>query len=134
MPQTNVLFITCHDLGRHLGCYGHPTVSSPNLDALADTGVKFANAFATAPQCSPSRAALHTGRYPHTTGVLGLAHPPFDWQLPASERHMAAILKEQEYATALVGMQHLVARNNAGRLEYKRVLPVAFAQQVPEAD
>src|SRR5215217_1815025 len=103
VPRTNVLFITCHDLGRHLGCYGHPTVSSPNLDVLADSGIKFNNSFATAPQCSPSRAALHTGRFPHATGVLGLAHVPFDWPLPSHEHHIAKMLKENDYATALVG-------------------------------
>jgi N-sulfoglucosamine sulfohydrolase len=133
MPRTNVLFITCHDLGRHLGCYGHPSVASPNLDALAESGVKFDNAFATAPQCSPSRAALHTGRFPHATGVLGLAHAPFDWQLPSQERPIAAILKELDYATALVGMQHLVARDEAGRLGYERVFPIGPALDVTDA-
>jgi N-sulfoglucosamine sulfohydrolase len=133
MPRTNVLFITCHDLGRHLGCYGHSTVDSPALDALASSGVKFDNAFATAPQCSPSRAALHTGRYPHATGVLGLAHGPFDWQLPSHERHVAQILKENGYATALVGMQHLVARDQAGQLGYEHILPVAPALETAES-
>src|SRR4051794_14062987 len=133
VPRTNILFITCHDLGRHLGCYGHPTVASPALDGLAASGVKFEQVFATAPQCSPSRAALHTGRYPHATGVLGLAHPPFDWQLPPSERHIATILKEQGYATALVGMQHLVAQDQAARLGYEYVLPVAPAPEVAES-
>src|SRR3712207_886625 len=107
VTRANMLFLTCHDLGRHLGCYGHSTVQSPALDALAGSGVKLANAFCTAPQCSPSRAALHTGRYPHATGVLGLAHPPFDWRLPPRERHLARLLGERGYATALVGMQHL---------------------------
>jgi arylsulfatase A-like enzyme len=133
MARTNVLFITCHDLGRHLGCYGRATVSSPNLDALAGEGVKFDNAFATAPQCSPSRAALHTGRYPHAAGVLGLAHSPFDWRLPPSERHIAAILKESGYATALAGMQHLIAHGHAEQLGYERVLPVAPAREIAES-
>jgi N-sulfoglucosamine sulfohydrolase len=133
MPRTNVLFITCHDLGRHLGCYGHSTVDSPNLDALAESGVKFDNAFATAPQCSPSRAALHTGRYPHATGVLGLAHAPFDWHLPSHERHIAQILKDSGYATALAGMQHLVARDRAEALGYEHLLPVAPALETAES-
>jgi arylsulfatase A-like enzyme len=95
--------------------------------------VKFNQTFATAPQCSPSRAALHTGRYPHATGVLGLAHPPFDWQLPPHERHMAAILREQDYATALAGMQHLVARDEARQLGYEHVLPVVPAPDLAES-
>jgi N-sulfoglucosamine sulfohydrolase len=133
MAQTNVLFITCHDLGRHLGCYGHQTVSSPNLDALADTGVKFDQTFATAPQCSPSRAALHTGRYPHATGVLGLAHAPFDWPLPSHQHHIAQTLKENNYATALVGMQHLIGRDRADELGYEQVHPVAPALEMADA-
>src|SRR5262245_30785939 len=113
MRPPGILFFTCHDLGRHLGCYGRSTVTSPALDALGIAGARFDLAFSTAPQCSPSRAPLHTGRYPHATGVLGLARPPFDWSLPPGERHLVQILKEHGYATALVGMQHLIARGRA---------------------
>lgn len=133
MRQPDILFFTCHDLGRHLGCYGRSTVNSPALDALAATGVKLDLAFCTAPQCSPSRASLHAGRYPHAAGVLGLAHPPFDWRLPPQERHLAHLLKERGYATALVGMQHLIAHGRAEELGYERVLPVAPAPEAAEA-
>ncbi len=132
MRRASVLLFTCHDLGRHLGCYGHQTVRSPALDALADAGVKLDNAFCTAPQCSPSRASLHTGRYPHAAGVLGLAHPPFDWRLPPRERHLAQMLKEHGYATALVGMQHLISHGQSEELGYERVLPVAPALEAAE--
>lgn len=130
--RPNVLFITCHDLGQHLGCYGRTTVSSSALDSLADSGVRLARSFSTAPQCSPSRAALHTGRYPHSTGVLGLAHHPFSWRLAPGEEHLAHRLKAAGYATALVGMQHLTARDQAAELGYHRVAPVAAAGE--EAD
>src|SRR5437868_2063840 len=127
--RPNILFFTCHDLGRHLGCYGHGTVHSPALDALSRSGVRFDKAFCAAPQCSPSRASLHTGRYPHATGVLGLAHPPFGWRLAPEERHLAHLLGEAGYATTLVGMQHLIEHGHAQQLGYQRVLPVSPAPE-----
>src|SRR4051812_27588422 len=63
MSSPHILFITCHDLGRHLGCYGVPSVRTPTLDALAADGIRLTNHFATSPGCSPSRAAIATGRY-----------------------------------------------------------------------
>lgn len=103
----NVVLITSHDLGRFLHCYGVPTVSSPNLDRLAGDGIRFSAAFATAPQCSPSRASLATGRYPHANGVMGLTHGHFGWDLRETETHLAAALRaEAGYATGLVGVHH----------------------------
>ena len=53
MPQPNIVFITCHDLGQHLGCYDQPTVPSPALDRIAERGVLFENSFCTAPPVQP---------------------------------------------------------------------------------
>jgi N-sulfoglucosamine sulfohydrolase len=97
--------MTAHDLGRHLHCYGAASVSSPNLDALAAEGVRFDQAFATAPQCSPSRASLATGMYPHNNGVMGLAHEGFDWELATP--HAAALFAAMGYETYLFGNQHV---------------------------
>ena len=127
--RSSVLFLTCHDLGQHLGCYGQATVTSPALDALAASGVRFARSFCTAPQCSPSRASLHTGRYPHSAGVMGLAHAPYGWRLDPRERHVAQLLADAGYSTTLVGMQHLIERGSARELGYQRVLPVAPAYE-----
>lgn len=102
----NVLIVTCHDLGRFLGCYGVPTVRTPHLDALAAGGVRFRRAFSTAPQCSSARAALFTGRYPHANGVLGLTHGEFGWDLHPGERHLGQVLREAGYVTGLIGVHH----------------------------
>ncbi len=107
MTRPNIVMIDCHDLGQHLGCYGQRTVNSPNLDRMAEQGVLFENCFCTAPQCSPARAALYTGRYPHSTGVLGLAHAPFNWHLYDEERYLAKYLQNAGYDTALIGIQHV---------------------------
>ncbi|MDQ3692316.1 MAG: sulfatase [Chloroflexota bacterium] len=105
----HIVVITCHDLGRYLGCYGVGTVRTPNIDALAAAGARFTNAFTTAPQCSPSRAALATGRYPHCNGVMGLTHDRFGWDLHLEERTIASLLRERGYETHLFGLQHVTA-------------------------
>ena len=107
-------------------------MSSPGLDGLAASGVRFGNSFCTAPQCSPSRAALHTGRYPHSTGVLGLAHHPFGYRLDPRERHLAHILSDAGYTTSLIGMQHLIEHGSAHELGYQEVEPVAPAYDEAE--
>jgi arylsulfatase A-like enzyme len=99
-----VLIVHWHDLGRCLGVYGHPGVSSPRLDRLAREGILFTRAHATAPLCSPSRGSLFTGRYPHSNGLVGLAH--HGWEYRAGVRTLPQILSESGYHSTLFGMQH----------------------------
>ena len=98
------LLVHWHDLGRYLGVYGHPDVSSPRLDRLAAEGILFTSAHATAPLCSPSRGSLFTGRYPQSNGLVGLAH--HGWEYRSDVRTLPELLSESGWYSALFGMQH----------------------------
>jgi arylsulfatase A-like enzyme len=100
----NVLIVHWHDTGRYLGVYGHPDVSSPRLDRLANEGILFTRAHATAPLCSPSRGSLFTGRYPQSNGLVGLAH--HGWEYRSGVRTLPHILSESGRHSVLFGMQH----------------------------
>jgi len=100
----NLLLVHWHDTGRWLGVYGHRGVSTPCLDRLAAEGFLFTSAHAVAPQCSPSRGALFTGRYPHSNGLIGLANHGFEYH--EGVRTLPQILSEAGWHSALFGMQH----------------------------
>ena len=71
--RPNVLLIVSEDNGPELSCYGDPCARTPNLDQLAQDGVRFQHAFVPSSVCSPSRACFLTGLYPHENGQVGLA-------------------------------------------------------------
>lgn len=105
MPP-NILLITTHDTGRHLGCYGVESVHTPNLDGLAEEGCRFTEYFSVAGLCSPSRGGMMTGRYPQSNGMLGLCHGLHGWRLNDGERHLSRLLHDAGYYTCLLGHQH----------------------------
>ena len=102
--KDNLLIVHWHDTGRWLGAYGHRGVSSPCLDRLAAESILFTRAHATSPQCSPSRGALFTGRYPHSNGLIGLAHHGFEYR--DGVRTLPQLLSGAGWYSALFGMQH----------------------------
>lgn len=115
-PSFIIIFVD--DLGYgDLGCYGHPTIMTPNIDNMADEGMRFTQFYVGAAVCSPSRAALLTGRLAIRTGVYGTIDPVGNrgvvflqnsiGGLPASEITIAEMLKEKGYATGLIGKWHL---------------------------
>ncbi|MEO1104192.1 MAG: sulfatase-like hydrolase/transferase, partial [Pseudomonadota bacterium] len=102
MEPKNLLFILSDNHARGFtGCYGHPLARTPNLDALAARGVRFANAYAASPLCCPSRAALATGRFPHQTGYWDNAIP-FDGTHASWMRR----LTEAGHACSSIGKLH----------------------------
>ncbi|MEZ5106377.1 MAG: sulfatase [Draconibacterium sp.] len=117
--KPNVVIVVIDDMGwEQLGCYGSSFYKSPNIDKLAESGVRFTNAYASAPVCSPTRAALMTGKYParlHLTDFIPGSDPQDktlltpEWQkfLPLEEVTIAEILKAEGYKTAIFGKWHL---------------------------
>lgn len=101
--RPSIVIIHGHDLGRHLGPYGRGS-PTPAVDAFAETAMRFEQAFAPAPQCSPSRACLTTGKMPSKSGMLGLAH--LDWSLADPSEALPNRLRELGYQTVLAGEQH----------------------------
>jgi arylsulfatase A-like enzyme len=122
MDRLNVIYLHTHDTGRRISPYGY-AMHTPNLQRLAEQGVVFRNAFCAAPTCSPSRAALLTGRYAHSSGMLGLHHRGFRLNEPM--HHLAHFLRESGYSTALVGVNHIAA--DVEEVGYEQVVPTRTA-------
>ena len=105
--QPNIVLIYADDLGYgDLGCYGSG-IATPNLDRMAAEGARFLNFYSASPVCSPSRAALLTGRYPPRVNVPRVLGPGDDGGLADSEITMAQMLKSAGYRTMCIGKWHL---------------------------
>ena len=101
--KPNLVLIIADDMNwDDCGVYGHPSIKTPNIDALAKSGITFQHAYLTANSCSPSRASIITGRYPHNTGAEQL-----HWPLPKESVTFVELLKNAEYYTAAAGKWHL---------------------------
>lgn len=109
MLRPNILYIHSHDTGRYVQPYGH-AVLTPVLQKLAGDGVLFRQNFCVNPTCSPSRAALLTGSYPHENGMTGLAHRGF--ALNDYSQHVLHTLRKAGYVSALAGVQHIASKTD----------------------
>ncbi len=108
----NVVIIFADDLGYgDLGCYGHPTIATPNLDRMAAEGTRFTQFYVAECVCTPSRAALLTGRLPIRNGMCSdtrrVLFANSTGGLPHEELTIAEALKSRNYATACIGKWHL---------------------------
>jgi len=110
--KPNIVIIFADDLGYgDLGCYGHPTIKTPNLDRMAREGQRWTQFYVAASVCTPSRAGLMTGRLPVRSGMCSNRHrvlfPDSAGGIPATEITLAEALKKEGYATACIGKWHL---------------------------
>ncbi len=145
--KPNIVFIFADDLSANdLSCYGRQDQATPNLDKLATQSLRFTQAYTAQPICSPSRAALMTGKCParlHLTNFLPgradaptqkLLQPVIEGQLPLEEVTVAELLREAGYTTACIGKWHL---GGTGFGPKEQGFDVAFAGQattVPTAE
>src|SRR5262249_30428404 len=108
-PSTpNIVLIYVDDLGYgDIGCYGHPVIRTPHVDRMAAEGIKFTSFYSTSALCTPSRAALLTGRYPIRSGLVRVLFPAEEFGIPANELTLADLLRKLGYATACIGKWHL---------------------------
>lgn len=101
--KPNILMMISHDSGRMYSNYGYQ-VETPNFEELAQKSVQFDNYFCPAPQCSPSRGSILTGKYPHNNGLIGLAHLGFS--INEGNITLPMALRDGGYDTTLIGLSH----------------------------
>lgn len=127
--KPNIIYIHSHDTGRSIQPYG-VAIETPNLQKFAEQGTLFQRAFCVSPTCSPSRAALLLGDYPHQNGVCGLANRGFS--VLDTSSHVAHALRKSGYRSYLAGFQHIA--ENSDDIGYDEVLRFnAYATQLGPA-
>ena len=128
--RPNILLIIADDLGYgELGCQGNPQIPTPNIDAIAKNGIRFTSGYVSAPNCSPSRAGILTGKYQTRFGYennpIGAKNDDPGYGLPTNQKTMPEILHNNGYATAVIGKWHLggTAKYHPMRRGFERAFP-----------
>jgi len=134
--QPHIVYLLVDDLGyADCGFNGGTDIKTPHIDELAKGGA-ILKAFYTQPVCSPTRAALMTGRLPIHTGVYGVVVPGAKWGLPLAERILPEALREAGYTTAITGKWHLGEFEKAYQPTQRgfdhTLLGICFLREAPE--
>jgi len=115
--RPNIVLIIADDVSwNDLGCYGHPSLKTPHLDALANDGLRFTQAYLTTSSCSPSRCSIITGRYPHNTGA-----PELHTNLPDGQFLFPKALQQSGYYTVLSGKHHMGGRDGHASTAFDKI-------------
>lgn len=113
--RPNIILVLADDLGwSELGCYGNDFNETPHLDRLSREGMRFTQAYAAAPVCSPYRAALLTGQYPARVGITDYLRPDSGTALSVEHVTLAEMLQQEGYTTGLIGKWHLTGYKHHG--------------------
>ncbi|MQY77739.1 MAG: sulfatase-like hydrolase/transferase [Bacteroidetes bacterium] len=108
LSKPNIILIMADDLGYgDLGCFGAEDIKTPNIDRIATEGIRFTDYYSASSVCSPSRAALLTGRLPQRMGINGVFSTGSFTGMPSPEVTIAEVLKAKGYTTGIVGKWHL---------------------------
>ena len=127
----NIIFILADDLGwAEPGCYGNKFNETPNLDRMAGQGVRFTEAYAAAPVCSPYRACFLTGQYPARHGILDYLRPNTATPLSTDHITLAEMLKKRGYATCMIGKWHLSGYRYHGATKELRATDHGFDEEL----
>lgn len=106
--QPNIILFVSDDHGIDaLGCYGNPVIKTPNLDTLAEEGVRFTNAYCTSASCAASRSVILTGKYGHATGSYGHVHDYHHFSTFDTVQSLPVLIEKAGYETARVGKYHV---------------------------
>lgn len=145
--KPNIIMILVDDLGyADIGCNGSSFYQTPNIDRLADQGMRFTDAYAACPVCSPTRLSIVAGKYPARVGLTDwiagdrwpdnspLQHREWQKYMPPEEITIAEALRQNGYLTAMIGKWHLNAKNNFANTLQEQTSPEAQGFQVLDSN